>query len=259
MRTNVDGRRVPVVLGWAVTVGALGALTSVVLVVISSDTPRSCAGLALCSSSLRLWAAAGVPLAGMFAAGFWDDLRGDERPRGFAGHLGALGGGAVTGGMVKLVSGAVVGLVTAAVVVGGIEPLPFFVATALSVALSANLVNLLDRAPGRALKVFLLLALPLAVAGGGEWRMLAAGGIGAALAALPLDLRAAAMLGDAGANPLGAIVGLGLAVSLRHSDAGLVGLVIVLLAVNLASERWSFSEIIATSRWLARLDHLGRK
>ena len=256
MRTNVDGKQVPVVLGWAVVAGALAALTTVVVV----GTPGgNCPGLAYCDGpgAWVLWGAAGVPLAGMFLAGFWDDLRGDERPRGFAGHLGALGGGALTGGAVKLLAGGLVGLVTAVIAVR--NDLGLLVPMALLVALTANLVNLVDRAPGRALKLFLIVALPLALVGDETWRLLAAGAIGAAGAALPLDLRARAMLGDAGANPLGALLGLGLAASLAGSRPVLWGVVVVVAALNLASERWSFSEVIAKNAWLARLDHLGRK
>ena len=91
------------------------------------------------------------------------------------------------------------------------------------------------------------------------WRIIASGAIGATLAILPLDLRAKGMLGDAGANPLGAILGLGLVVGFGGSFAALIGVAIVLLALNLASERWSFSAVIERTPWLARLDHLGRK
>ena len=75
--------------------------------------------------------------------------RGDERPRGFKGHLGAAG--AIHRRLVKLVAGAVCGTAAGALVsVGGRDRRDRAVPL---VALGANLVNLFDRAPGRAGKV----------------------------------------------------------------------------------------------------------
>lgn len=257
MRTNVDGREVPVVLAWAVVGGSLFGLT-VAVFLLRSGLDGECEDLGLClvPSFWQTWAPAAIPLSGMFLAGLWDDRRGDERPRGFGGHLSAVAGGAVTGGVVKVIAGVIVGLWTAALL---LTPSVSLVLAAVVIALCANLLNLFDRAPGRANKVFLLLAIPLALLGTSYWRSVAAGAIGAVLAALPLDLRARGMLGDAGANPLGALLGLGLVMLLGHSVPSLGALVVVLLALNLASEKWSFSRVIENTPWLARLDHLGRK
>ena len=76
----------------------------------------------------------------------------------------------------------------------------------LVVASAANTANLLDLRPGRCAKVFLPLWVVgcLLDPGGGAW---SAGLARAALAALPFDLREEGMLGDAGANALGAVVG----------------------------------------------------
>jgi hypothetical protein len=81
--------------------------------------------------------------------------------------------------------------------------------------------------------------------------------VGALSACLPLDLTEKAMLGDAGANPLGALLGVGLAVSLPAPGRWVA--VVALLALNLVSERWSFSAVITTTPWLNRLDQMGRK
>jgi hypothetical protein len=207
-----------------------------------------------------------IPVVGMFIAGTWDDLQGDERPRGFKGHLAAMRGGALTGGLVKMGAGAAVGLVTMA---GGLSfhRIDLWILSAAAIALSANLINLLDRAPGRALKVFLLIALTLAFLVP-EWRVVGAGSLGAAVALLRLDLSGKGMLGDAGANALGGVLGLGLVLGAFSSVRdpvvddprfALVLLSAALLALNLASERWSFSKVIENTPWLARLDHLGRK
>jgi uncharacterized membrane protein len=89
--------------------------------------------------------------------------------------------------------------------------------------------------------------------GGGAW---SAGLAGAALAALPFDLREQGMLGDAGANALGAVVGtmvLAGPMWLVWAAAG------VLLALQLASERVSFTRVIESNRVLRAADRLGRR
>jgi UDP-GlcNAc:undecaprenyl-phosphate/decaprenyl-phosphate GlcNAc-1-phosphate transferase len=187
--------------------------------------------------------------------GLVDDLVEDKAgSRGFRGHLRALAAGRLTGGGVKLLGGILAALMVASFAVpegrsGWLLPVG-----AVVVASSANLANLLDLRPGRCAKVF----LPLWGAGclldppGGAW---SAGLAGAALAALPFDLREEGMLGDAGANGLGAVVGtLLLAVS-----AWLLLLVAaVLLALQLLSERVSFSRVIDGNRLLRAADRLGR-
>ena len=67
---------------------------------------------------------------------------------------------------------------------------------ALLVGLAANALNQLDTRPGRALKAYLAAALPLDAP------------VGVAVLLLPYDLREMAMLGDAGSNALGALLGL---------------------------------------------------
>ncbi|MGH2808928.1 MAG: hypothetical protein ACRDKT_16815, partial [Actinomycetota bacterium] len=126
------------------------------------------------------------------------------------------------------------------------------------VGLTANLVNLSDRAPGRAGKVTLVMAVPLVVFGDPEWAIAAAPLIGSLLGVLGADLKERAMLGDAGANPLGAVVGLGFVVSLDGIYVAAIALV-VLLALNLASEKWSFSAVIERTGPLRWLDSLGRR
>lgn len=269
VRTNVAGDEVPAVLGWGVLAGGcIAAATAGIYIAFGYGD--LCEGRVLCGLRLSSpWELAWgplVPIVGMFLAGTWDDLRGDERPRGFGGHLAAARGGALTGGVVKLVVGAAVALLTIAALDKAVPPIGDWLLAAAPIALAANLINLFDRAPGRALKVFLLVAVPLAVLVPAT-RILLAGALGAAAGLLGLDLKAKGMLGDAGANPLGAILGLAMFVAVAEAAAttmtlpriGLGALVVLLVALNLASEKWSFSRIIETTPWLARLDHLGRK
>ena len=244
VRTNVDGAPVPAVLGAPVAAGGLAGAVA--------------AGAALefgwlHTGATRMTIAVALLIAVMGAAGAWDDARGDERPRGFSGHLGALAGGSLTGGMVKLVAGGLGGLAAGRILTSDLWTV---VQIGVLVALGANLINLIDRAPGRAGKVSTLLVVPMVLAGSAAWTVAAAGTFAALLACLPADLRARAMLGDAGANPLGALVGLGLAAALNE-PARLVAIGLLVL-LNLASEKWSFSRLIERSAPLRSLDLWGR-
>jgi UDP-GlcNAc:undecaprenyl-phosphate GlcNAc-1-phosphate transferase len=239
MRTNVSGRSVPTILGLPVVVGSLAVAA---IRWISGSEAEARAGAAVVAVVLIT-----------SAAGLFDDLRGDEGERGFGGHLRAAGRGRVTGGMVKMVAGGVAGLVAGLIAADGWA----IVEVALAVALVANVINLLDRAPGRAAKLWLLVAIPLALWGSELWAVAAAGMLGAALVCLPVDLGERAMLGDVGANALGAVLGLGLAASLDRP--GRIVVIVVALLLNLASERWSFSSAIDATPGLRWLDRLGRR
>jgi hypothetical protein len=243
IRTNVNGRSVPVALGAPVVVGALAGLAAAVAVLaLAGEHPPYHVAAASSLVVLLLW-----------GAGSWDDHRGDERARGFAGHLASARSFQLTGGIVKLAAGVAAGVGAGALVASGSA----IIEVALLLALGANTINLLDRAPGRAGKVALVGLVPLAVLGATVWTVTAAGSIAALAVALPADLHERAMLGDAGANPIGGILGLGLGLSLPEGWRWFA--IIVLLALNLASERWSFSQAIARVGFLEAFDRIGRR
>jgi hypothetical protein len=245
IRVNFRGVEVPAVLGGPLTIGALTALCGLA---ISGALGWDPARLG------RVGFAVAIVIVIMNAAGSWDDRRGDERPRGFSGHLGAARSARLTGGLVKLIAGGMAGLLVGAMLRGELVDV---IGTALVVALSANLVNLFDRAPGRAAKVVLICAVPLIATSPVGWAIGAGGALGALVGVMPLDLGERGMLGDAGANPLGAVLGLGLALAL--SGAALLGAAFALLGLNVLSEFVSFSAVIERARWLRTLDRLGRK
>lgn len=86
---------------------------------------------------------------------------------------------------------------------------------------------------------------------------LAALPVGAAVALLNEDLGERAMLGDAGANALGALLGLAASVALgRPGRLAVLGTVVALTA---ASEKISFTKVIAGHPVLNRIDMLGRR
>jgi Glycosyl transferase family 2 len=116
---------------------------------------------------------------------------------------------------------------------------------ALLVALAANAVNQLDTRPGRALKAYVAAALAVDAP------------VGIAVLLLPYDLREMAMLGDAGANALGALVGLKSVdrLTARGRWVAIGGLA----ALTLLGERVSLGELIERTPGLAHLDRLGRR
>jgi hypothetical protein len=201
----------------------------------------------------RVRAAALVSAAGAGAFGAYDDLAGSTASKGFRGHLGALRQGEVTSGLVKIGGIGATGLVTGALLREGLVDR---VLAGGVVAGAANLVNLFDLRPGRALKAGLVAAVPLA-ATGGPGAGVAATTAGAAAALLPEDLGERSMLGDAGANALGALVGTAFAAGASRRSLGL-GLA-VLVALTAASERVSYSRVIDRTPPLAWLDRLGRR
>ena len=198
--------------------------------------------MALASTADLPRRAALVAALGAAAVGAYDDASGDRHPhaKGFRGHAAALGSGQVTAGAVKVIGIGGTGLV-AARLVGGRDVL----LGGAVVAASANLLNLLDLRPGRALKVGALTALALRQPGPAA----------AAAALLPDDLHERTMLGDCGANALGAV--LGLALLHRHpqrSAQALAGLT----ALTALSEVVSYSRVIDAVPPLRWVDRLGR-
>jgi hypothetical protein len=200
---------------------------------------RQLADALLAAGPLRVnYRGARVPIVGWLAAahaplvtaiGLADDLWSGEE-RGFRGHLRS----GRTTGVLKLVGIPVVALARTRSVSG-----------ALLVALSANALNQLDTRPGRALKVYIGAALALEAP------------LGLAVLLLPYDLREMAMLGDAGSNGFGAMLGL------RSVDrfAGRARWVAIgaLAGLTFLGERRSIGELIERTPVLRDLDALGRR
>lgn len=201
--------------------------------------------------------AAAVPVAVGFALlGLLDDLGGVGQSGGFRGHLTELARGRLTTGGAKLFGGAAVGIVAAAPFADG--SVWRLLADGALVALAANLANLFDRRPGRVVKVSLLAGLVLLATVGLEPELTGVAlALGAAAGLLVPDLRERLMLGDAGANVLGAVVGFG--VVLTCSSGVRTVVLVVVLALNLVSEVVSFSRVIDAVPPLRSLDRLGRE
>lgn len=289
-RTNFHGVTVSLRGGVAM---AGAAVASAAVASALSDQPRAALGGVVASLGGGL-------------AGYIDDVDqgahdGGKVAKGLKGHLGALAHGQVTTGVIKIAGIGASALAASALVgskatsVGG--KVSDLALNTVLIAGTANLANLLDLRPGRALKATVLVATPLSyfscagakapasgasvtsatasVASGASGapsakpvspasvsavsaqRLLASGLNAAAITALVEDLQETTMLGDTGANAAGALLGTSLAANdswkLRLGTAlGVVGLI-------LASEKVSFSKVIAANPALNWLDQLWRR
>ena len=199
-----------------------------------------------------------VLVVGVFGGlGLLDDVLGSGGDgRGFKGHVRALGSGRLTTGGIKLLCGFSVAVIGCALVDAS-EPVAMLLADAALVALSANLGNLFDRAPGRTLKVSAIALVALCLGVGLEPRLGAvAATVGAGMALLVADLRERLMLGDTGANALGAALGFG--VVLTTSTGTRIAVLVVVALLNVVSEVVSFSRVIERVPPLRGIDRLGR-
>ena len=204
------------------------------------DALLACGPTAVNHRGLRLplvgWALAALgpwPVRAIGALGLADDLWSGPA-RGFRGHLRVRR----STGTLKLVGIPSVALVATR-----------SLSKAALVALAANVLNQLDTRPGRALKAFLVAA---AVLRRGPLRPL----VGAVLIA-PYDLREMTMLGDAGSNALGAVLGLGSVARLRGGRRWAA--IAALAGLTVLGEVRSLGELIERTPVLRELDALGRQ
>ena len=291
-RTNFHGVTVSLRGGVAM---AGASVASAAVASALSDQPRAALGGVVASLGGGL-------------AGYIDDVDqgahdGGKVAKGLKGHLGALAHGQVTTGVIKIAGIGASALAASALVgskatsVGG--KVSDLALNTVLIAGTANLANLLDLRPGRALKATVLVATPLSyfscaaakpeasasgasvtsatasvtsgasgapsatpaapasASGASAQRLLASGLNAAAITALVEDLQETTMLGDTGANAAGALLGTSLAANdswkLRlGATLGVVGLI-------LASEKVSFSKVIAANPALNWLDQLWRR
>jgi UDP-N-acetylmuramyl pentapeptide phosphotransferase/UDP-N-acetylglucosamine-1-phosphate transferase len=242
-RTNFRGRTLTLAGGPALAVSA--SVTSA----LGAGDPRTAA------------AALAAGLSGG-AVGLYDDVVGarpdQKADKGFRGHLRALREGRVTSGLVKIAGVGAGALVAAALLPDrrGRGRLGRAAEVALGagvIAGSANLMNLLDLRPGRALKAGLLVGAPLTATRAGG---LVAGPVGASASLLPADLGEEIMLGDSGANALGAL--LGVSATARTGLFGRAAMLAGIAALTAASEKVSFTKVIERTPVLREIDAWGR-
>lgn len=233
MVKNYKGKSVPTAMGIVLLMAVLGTL-GVLTLAGAFDHGRY--------GMYAFW------LTLVCLAGLLDDVAGNHNNRGFRGHFSALFRGELTSGMAKvfIIAGGAVAL--------NLRPLDWQLMLEVAVLLLAvNLFNQLDLRPGRALKAFLVLAGVYAISGS----LVAGSGGGAALGLLSGDLRAKYMLGDTGANLLGALAGLILTTQLSVAGMGMaLGLLVI---GNALGEMVSYNRLINANSVLFWLDQLGRR
>ena len=242
-RTNYRGRAVP-------TGGGIVAAFAFVLVCAAYVWTRS-------ASTVRVPVPELLAVLGFGGLGLFDDVVGSHSARGLRGHIRAGLRGQLTSGATKLIVGiALAGLIA-----------PFYsadtwrrVLAVFVIAGAANAANLFDLAPARATKVAAVAVVALVVAAGAHQTIGGAPAwfFAAVLGLTPIELRERMMLGDAGANALGAMVGIAAVRACGGSGAALVAAAAVVLSLNAAGEFVSFSRIIDRVPPLRVFDRFGR-
>jgi UDP-GlcNAc:undecaprenyl-phosphate/decaprenyl-phosphate GlcNAc-1-phosphate transferase len=253
VRPNYRGRRLPFPFGLLTAAVAALALVPLMLIARLGET--------------HVFYPEILPVAlyafGVMALGLIDDSFGDvghtgpgeeTAPRGWRGHGAAALRGELSTGVLK--AGGSLGLALLTMASLGLSNGRWLLASAVLV-LATNAFNLLDLRPGRSSKVFVLLGAALTI-GAGELRPLWTLGLFAApaLVAGAYDLRERAMLGDTGANLLGALAGLWLVLTL--SGTGQIIALCLLIIVTVYGELRSISTLVEKTPGLRELDSWGR-
>jgi len=185
--------------------------------------------------------------------GFIDDLLGNSGTKGIKANFKTIGAKRCTTGWIKIILGVITGLIVS--VQSHAEMLVWPLYTMLF-ALLMNFINLVDLRPGRAMKVSMLVGIIL----------LFMSGFGSVWILVPVmitisifiggELREKYMMGDAGSNLLGGILGFYAAQELKVFFAAIV--FAILLIIHIYAEYRSISLYIETNKFLKFIDCLGR-
>lgn len=237
-RTNFQGKQIPCGFGFAVVIAMVPTYITMLLV----------RGV-----DLRV-VLFGFTLTAFGTLGLLDDIYGTREAGGFLGHFGLLKKGRVSTGLIKAVVGGLLGLAVGGFVSG--FRLTDTLINALLITLFANLLNLLDLRPGRAVSCYwigMLVLLLVKHEKSQVWVSLLPTFLPTAVITT-LDRSAKVMIGDAGSNALGALLGLSIA-----CEASLVSKIIIIVLVSgihAYSEVRSISRLIERHRALRSVDRL---
>ncbi len=188
--------------------------------------------------------------------GLLDDIAGNRHDSGLKGHLRALlKEGRLTTGGLKAAGGLIIAVYVAALFTHSILD---FMLGSVAVALSINVINIFDLRPGRAGKSFFFFLALIFLLASFSWEVLSYifPITIALLVYYPLDVKARAMMGDAGANALGLCLGLTSLWCL--STLSLSIYVLVLFVIHVIAEKSSITVIIEKNALLRKIDQLGR-
>ena len=189
----------------------------------------------------------------MFFAGALDDLIGNRSVSGLKGHFKSLLKGELTTGGFKALFGGFVGLVVSVCISNDIVDI---IVNTLIIALSTNLMNLFDLRPGRAIKAYLVIMIPIYITLTGYIKALPLLILPNVLAYFNTDLKARGMMGDTGSNVLG--ISIGVLMAFGYGIKVRVAWLVFLVLMHLITEKFSLTKIIEKNRVLKFIDNLGR-
>ncbi len=251
LRINFMGRYIPTSLG-------IGYALLSIIMILAASILKNCSNEF--GSQLMI-------IVGAFCLlGLMDDLIQTREKGGFKGHLARMGAeGDVSTALLKAFFGLAVSLLAASLFWRN-EGWLLATVNALIVALSANAVNLLDVRPGRAVKgfcaasLFILIGSLIGALTGGKagilpvtWFLIGPFLIWTAAYA-GIDFKCRGMMGDAGSNVLGAVLGLlvvwELSAPMRWVTLGL------LIGFHLFTEAVSLTLLVERVGLLKRIDSL---
>ena len=192
-------------------------------------------------------------LIAMCLVGILDDIIGNRDVSGLKGHFKSLFKGNLTTGGFKALFGGFVGVLISVAISKNIIDIGI---NTLIIALSTNLMNLLDLRPGRAIKVYLFLAILIFLTIAGYPKGLLLLIVPSVLVYFTHDLKAKAMMGDTGSNVLG--ISIGILVAMGYGLGVRVGWLVFLIFIHLLTEKYSLTKIIEQNKFLNFIDKLGR-
>jgi UDP-N-acetylmuramyl pentapeptide phosphotransferase/UDP-N-acetylglucosamine-1-phosphate transferase len=240
--TNYRGAAIPCPLG-------------IIIVAASALTIGALAALHQLGATDRFVIVAPAFVLGVAALGLFDDAYSGPS-RGWRGHGGAVAAGQFPTGLLKAVG-------THGLAADASDELLFardtgqFLLEVLVLVLATNLFNIIDLRPGRAVKAYVLLLAGLLIAEGLDLLEAVGAYTGAILVAGAYDLRERGMLGDTGANLVGAAAGVALVLTIS-STTGLAIAAAVLAAITAYGEFRSISALVDRAPGLRHLDSIGR-
>ncbi|MFP4660880.1 MAG: UDP-N-acetylmuramyl pentapeptide phosphotransferase [Halanaerobiales bacterium] len=186
--------------------------------------------------------------------GLLDDIKGSKESQGLSGHLKSLMKGYLTTGILKIIITLVLSILVSVQISN--YNIYIHIINAAVITLMTNFLNLLDLRPGRSMKFFLIVSFLLI--------LLKKNSIVYFLPLLavfvfyfPFELKGRIMLGDSGANLLGAVLGFNTIIIIDSLFYKLV-IMLFLLFMNIISEKISFSSVISRNRTLRWIDQFGR-
>lgn len=240
LRPNYRGEKIPVSMGICFIPALI--INSTILLYCNVDIIR------LFRIYILLFA-----IMSMCFAGIIDDSIGNRDVTGLKGHFKSLLKGKLTTGGFKALLGGLVGLL---ITVSISKSISYILVGTLVIALSTNFMNLLDLRPGRAIKVYILISIIIFIFSSvfeKEVMMLI---LPAVVAYFYYDLKAMAMMGDAGSNVLGISIGVFIVTSFDLKVQ--IFYLAILVAIHIIGEKFSITKLIENNHILNYIDKLGR-